>query len=170
MTANETAALRAIEPLAPVPVFERPAPGDSRGLNRSFDRDRLVVAVDGRDPDSRQVVAFAGAYFRFVSDSWGLKQDPEVTVASPDGALRGLCVGTLDVFVTAGDSGRLPSFPFVDRNGRILRAVVADDGYREALERFIAKALISGDYGTRYERVFGDLPGYKVFQPLLFGS
>lgn len=169
MTANETAALRAIEGLQPAPVFERPAPGDSRGLSRSFDRRRLLVAVDGRSPDSRRVVAFAEAYFRFLSESWKLN-DPEVTVASSDGALRGLREGTLDVFVTAGDSGRLPSFPFVDRNGRILRAVVADDRYREALEGFTAKALNSGDYGRQYEGVFGDLPVYKVFQPLLFRS
>lgn len=169
LSAKEAGALRALEGLQPVPDFSRPGAGDSRGLTRTFRRGHLVVAVDGADREARQVAAFAEAYLGFLSESWRL-DDPEVTTVSLDSALRGLGDGSVDVVVTPGNPGQLPSFPLIDRNGRVLRAVVADSGYQRALESFTAKALNSGDYGRRYDEVFGALPRYEVFQPLLFRS
>lgn len=166
LTGEEKEIFATLQARVPPPNFGRPDPRGSKLLPRIYERGVLVVAVDKPRIADGGTEVFARSFSDFLAESWKLGLDLEFLPAEE--AVKLAAAGRVDIVVSpnAEALGNLSTSPFfVDTQGNTwLTAVLPDKIFAAALGSFLRDALLTGEYGARYQPAFARAPVSEPFR------
>jgi hypothetical protein len=169
---GERATISDLQFVVPSTKLLRPASGKSKALSRILDTGSIVVGYDSRLADP-VTASFFKRYFAALAASWKLKLSLVPTTSGV--ALRRLKDRKLDLVATPlTPSSTFDVTPLLtDRRRKTWQLLaVRDDGYDNAIHRYVAGALTTGRYASAYRSAYGAkaIPSYEPFRKLIFGT
>jgi hypothetical protein len=168
----DLASLEALATEYVLPSFERPDESvieKSEILVRSFDQERIVIAVAGSQEGGE--TEFAASVLKVLEAAWQI-DSVFIEYGSIDAAILALADGEVDILLSPLPPVEYATVPFFETEKGVLWTIgfPEDDSLSLELSQFLRTAIERKNYGQGYFETFGSPPTYDALESILYAS